>query len=65
MESTRNAYFEQAEKAAHAEGIGLDAQAISLALLAVAEEVNILAARQEQISANESRERKVGRAAGF
>ena len=64
MESVVNAYFEKAEKAAHAEGIGQDAQAISLALLAVAEELNIASLRALQQAEHQAKEQKLTQSAG-
>lgn len=57
--SNVNAYFQKAEQAAHEEGVSKDAQVIALALLAVAEEVNILATRNEQMNSNRLRADKV------
>ena len=54
---TDNAYFEQAVTAIREEGVSKDAQAISLSMLAVAEEINITRV--------EGAKKRPGKAAGF
>lgn len=55
---TDNAYFEKASNMITEEGVSKDAQAISLSLLAVAEEINITRVKGEQ-------KRVPGRLTGF